>query len=143
MAVNNFAFLLKTCLFFAEVFPYWQLVIRQLHAYLQQEMNYLKADNDRLHRIVGDPGPTSIPPMSPSSPLATGSSISGGMSLLSTSFSQAGSPTASLGSPVHRSFGVPDKSSLDFLSSSGLPESDSGKRVTVSVVSEDNKQVSY
>lgn len=108
-------------------------------------MNYLKADNDRLHRIVGEPGgPTSIPSMPPSSPLsAAGASISGGLSLLSASFSQAGSPTASLTSPVHRSFGpLPDKSSLDFLSSHSQPEMNNGKRVTVSVVSEDgNRQV--
>ena len=80
--------------------------------------------------------------MSPSSPISTGASISGGMSLLSTSFSQAGSPTVSLSSPVHKSFGSSDKSGLNFLSSAGLQESDNGKRVTVSVVSEDNKQVS-
>ena len=103
-------------------------------------MHYLKADNDRLHQMVGDTNTTSLPPMSPSSPISTGASISGGMSLLSTSFSQAGSPTVSFPSPVHRSFGAPDKTGLDFLSS-GLQESDNGKRVTVSVVSEENKQV--
>lgn len=113
---------------------------------LQQEMNYLKADNDRLHRMVGDGSlsPTSSMPSSlpPTSPLSAGPSITGGISLLSTSFSQAASPTASLGSPVHRSFGPSDKSGLDFLSSHGLSsENDHGKRVTVSVVSEENKQV--
>ncbi|XP_067950786.1 neuron navigator 3-like isoform X2 [Watersipora subatra] len=115
--------------------------LRDVMGRMKQEMHYLKADNDRLHRMVGDGTAPAIPPLSPGSPLSTRPSISSGMSLLSTSFSQVSSPTASLTSPVHRaSFGSSEKTGLDFLSSSGLAEGDGGKRVTVSVVSEDNKQ---
>lgn len=104
-------------------------------------MNYLRADNERLHKMVDDGGATSHPPLSPSSPISA-APIGGGFSLLSNSFSQAGSPsTTSLSSPIHRSYGSSDKSGLDFLSH-GQVETDNGKRVTVSVVSEEDKQVS-
>ena len=110
--------------------------------YLQQEMSYLKADDDRLHRMVGNTSSSSFLLMPPSS-LSTGASISGGMSLLSTSFSPTTSPT-SLTSPVQRAFGASgDKSGLDFLSNHRMSENDNGKIVTVNVVPEDSRLVSY
>ena len=106
-------------------------------------MSYLKADDDRLHRMVGNTSSSSLLLMPPSSSLSTGASISGGMSVLSTSFFPTTSPT-SLTSPVQRAFGASgDKSGLDFLSNHRMSENDNGKIVTVNVVPEDSRLVSY
>lgn len=106
-------------------------------------MNYLKADNDRLHKMVedGSAPAASQPPSSPGSPLSSaGEGLSG---LLSNSH---------LTSPVHhRSLAAPPDRTAS--SSAGLPllshnqsviEGEAaGKRVTISVVSPDQKNVRF